>query len=295
MKNEIDKIKDTIRLCFGADAYSLGYQWTYDITGNLEQFEKTGLKLIDPMAIKYHPARKAGDISFYGDQQLALLESLDETKAYSEARFLEIWENIWRIGYNDWIDGATKIRLASKHPSNSSDLSPVSRIAPLFLIKDLTLKEMQDIVEQYIGVTHNNLEVKDFGKFIVHLIYELQSGGTLMSSINKIKGDYPYCNKYIDKGLDYVHYSWKELLEKEIDTSCPIEASGPLAIYLLCKYLDSPSDMFAYNNIFDGDTCGRVGILALVTGLIKGFPACGDQWYGQLKKKDLLEKVLAKF
>ncbi|MCJ8342883.1 MAG: ADP-ribosylglycohydrolase family protein [Cetobacterium sp.] len=295
MKKSLETTKNMIRLSFGADAYSLGYHWTYNITKNLEQFEKTNFQLIDPMAKKFHPERKAGDLSAYGDQELALLESLTEGKRFNKTRFISIWENIWRVGYNDWIDNATKIRLASNHGSNSNDLNPVSRIAPLFLIENMNLNEMKEVVEEFIGITHNNLEVKDFGKFIVHLLSEVQSGGEIKKSIEKIKDEYPFCKEYIERGLEYCNYTWKELMEKEIPTYCEIDGSGPLTIYLLCTFWDSPKDMFAYNVVFDGDTCGRSGILALFVGMTREFPLFADEWYEKLCKREKIEELLEKF
>ncbi|MBC2855179.1 ADP-ribosylglycohydrolase family protein [Cetobacterium sp. 2A] len=292
---KMENLKDMVRFYFGAGAFAFGYQWTYDITENLEQFSKTNLELINPLAKKFHPNRTAGDFGSYEDQGLALLDSLSRNKKFDVIDFKNTWKKLWTEDYNEWIDSATKTTLASGKGSNSNDLSPVSRIAPLFLLKGLTLNEMLKNVSEYIEVTHNNIEVIDYGKFIVNLVHELSSGGDLLQSIEKIKNNYPHCKKYIDAGIEMSQYSWKELMESEVPTYCEIDGSGPLVIYLLLKFWNSPIDMFEYNAIFDGDSNARSGILALVVGLEEGYPEFAKNWYNNLHKKNEIEALLAKF
>lgn len=291
----LDKIKNMIRFSFGADAFAFGYQWTYDITKNLEQYDKTGFELINPMAKKYHPKRTAGDFGPYADQELILLDTMTETRSFNPQRFMVVWYNLWRIGYDDWIDMATKITLSTHKGSHSNEISPIGRMAPLFLMQNANLKEMQDMAAEYIALTHNNHEVIEFGKFIIHLIDELLKGTDLLQAINDTKGKYTYCQKYVDIGLEMSNHNWQTLMEAEVPTSCEIGASGPLTIYLLVKFWDNPADMFAYNAIFDGDTCARAQILALIVGLVKDYPDFAQHWFENLHKKDKIDSMLKIF
>jgi pimeloyl-ACP methyl ester carboxylesterase len=60
---------------FAADALCLGPHWIYDST-EIARIYSSGLTRYDAPHSKYHPGKRAGDFTHYGDQTLALLRRL---------------------------------------------------------------------------------------------------------------------------------------------------------------------------------------------------------------------------
>ena len=87
---------------------------------------------MDPLAgaAKYHPARRAGQFTHYGDQTLVLLRSVAERGGWSQEDFAARWRAMWD-GYDGYVDKATEETLAAwatGKPSSSDDLSGASRL-----------------------------------------------------------------------------------------------------------------------------------------------------------------------
>jgi hypothetical protein len=68
-------IADLLMPAFVADALSLGPHWIYD-SSEIARLYGAGLHRYDAPHSKYHPGKRAGDFTHYGDQTLALLHSI---------------------------------------------------------------------------------------------------------------------------------------------------------------------------------------------------------------------------
>lgn len=294
---DMEKIKNIIKFNFGADAFALGYQWTYDSKLNLENILQSKFEFIDPLATRFHN-RKAGEFSPYGDQNFSLLKFMTDNEKFSSEAYKKYWLKIWIPDYDDWIDSATKTTLETDSGSFSSDLSPVGRISPLFLESDLNLSVLQKNIKEYISITHNNQEVLDFGSFIGELVFKIDEKNgkidedELIDFVRNIKASYSRCEKHIDLGIKMTAYTPEELIENQFPTDCEIEASGPLTVYLLLKFWNNYEEMFKWNMILDGDTCARAGVLSAVVGGYGIYPDFAKRWYNSLKRKNEIEFLL---
>ncbi len=296
MKLEI--IKNMIRGSFGADAFALGYHWTYDPNLNYQTITKNGLNYISPLAKKYH-SRGKGELSLYGDQNLALLESMTLNKKFLPKEFYKIWKGIWKPDYNEWIDQATRVTLEIGRGSSSNDLSPVGRISPLFLEENLDIKKLDKNIEDYIKITHDSIEVIEFGKFIGNLIVKLSEEKLddlqLFNHLNSVKKKYPNIEKYIDIAMEIQDKAPEDVINIPFPTSCEIDASGPLTIYLFLKFRKNYEELFEWNAIFDGDTCSRASILAMLLCVQGIYPEFIKNWFQLLKRNDEIDEYINKF
>lgn len=295
---KLEVIKDMVRFSFAADAFALGYHWTYNIPQNSLQFSKTKFEIINPMGKKFHSYRTAGDISSYQDQAFILLNSLEENSGFNKKDFKNKWLEIWSKYYSDWIDRPTKITIDTGAASTSDEISPVGRISPFFLNTAETLSEKLKNVEEYISLTHNNPIVIDFGKFITHLgflIANNNSNKNIVEDINKIKVFYPKCESIVETGLKLCDKSIEKIIAEKFPTYCEIDGSGPITIYLLINFWNSPEDAFKYNAILDGDCTARASILATIFGLNGVYPSFAKKWFEHLKIKNDLNEILNKF
>lgn len=295
---KLEKLKDLIRFNFASDAFALGYHWTYDSALNYQTIVKEKFNYIEPLAKQFH-VRGKGEFGSYGDQNLILLESIAVNKKYSSEEFYKLWLNIWKPDYDEWIDQATQITLKTGKASTSNDLSPVSRISPLLLVKDMNNDNFYKNIESYIKMTHNNIEVIEFGKFIGKLIIKLDekklTNKELLDLLDILKKEYSMIEKYIDIGIELQDKTPEDIIKLSFPTVCEIDASGPLTIYLFLKFRDNPENMFKWNAILDGDTCSRAGILSTLISADGNFPDFTKKWYKLLKRKDEIEKYLSNF
>ena len=133
------KLKDAVMASFIADALSLGVHWVYD-TADIDKTYGRLETMVTPELAPYHKPKQKGEFTHYGDQMLALLESVKQTSGFDLSHFSNSWQNLFK-SYNGYIDHATKETMenfkSGKNPlksgSLSSDLAGASRIAPLAL------------------------------------------------------------------------------------------------------------------------------------------------------------------
>lgn len=120
-----------LRAAFLADSLGLGSHWVYDQAALAQRYPQGTLTLDDPQS-SYHPNRRRGQFTHFGDQMLLLLRALASTQNWSLSHFAEVWQTAMS-SYDGYLDGATKETLkkmaqGAPHPgSSSNDLSGAAR------------------------------------------------------------------------------------------------------------------------------------------------------------------------
>ena len=101
-----DKAKAMVLASFIGDSLALGAHWIYSVEkierdfGRIENF-------LDPDPDSYHPTKKKGEFTHYGDQSFVLLESLAARGSFDPEDFTQRWQKLF-TGYNGYYDQATK-------------------------------------------------------------------------------------------------------------------------------------------------------------------------------------------
>jgi len=129
------------------DAYTLGGHWIYE-QNELENSQLNFNGLNKPLSI-YHPTKKAGDFTHYGDQTIWLLKYMNQTQKYDPFDYADIWKENMR-NYKGYVDGASKQTLANFDAgaicmgsgSESHDLSIIGRHAPIIF----SIENMDEIM-----------------------------------------------------------------------------------------------------------------------------------------------------
>jgi hypothetical protein len=70
-----DKAEAMILASFAADSLALGVHWIYDI-GEIDRKFGRVEGMLKPLENSYHATKDLGEFTHYGDQTLALLESI---------------------------------------------------------------------------------------------------------------------------------------------------------------------------------------------------------------------------
>lgn len=294
MKN--DKLKGLMWGALLGDAYSLGGHWIYD----QDALSNSGLNfegLNAPLAT-YHPTKKAGDFTHYGDQMIWLLEHVNEAKTYDPFNYAKIWQEMMN-NYEGYIDSASQITLKNLNEgasfmgcgSASHDLSIVGRHAPI-IFKIKNIDEIVELVKFHTFLTHMNKEVLDAGKYIVEVIlamvYNLDVEKTLKERA-EFYGD--MVKEEVHKAFEVRDLSSNEAINT-LGASCGVKGALASTVYLLINYHEDFEALLKANVLAGGDSSARAMVAGMVVGARYGYEAIKPSWIEELNAYEKLNKLI---
>jgi ADP-ribosylglycohydrolase len=281
-----EKPKAMVLASFAADSLALGVHWIYNTHvidkkfGRVEHFLK-------PERPTYHPTKKRGEFTHYGDQTLTLLESVAECEGFSLSDFSERWQKLFE-NYDGYVDGATKGTLANlaagKSPpesgSDSDDLAGASRIAPLVFAYRNNLLELIDGVTAQTAFTHNHPHVIKSASFFATIAFQILAGASPLEAIEQAKRKEFHSDPvkgWIEMGLESAaRDSRKTILD--FGQMCETAAAFPGVIHLVAKYENDLKTALVENAMAGGDSAGRGLLVGLVLGAHLGMEAIPPEW-----------------
>lgn len=273
-----------------ADAFSLGGHWIYD-TDRLKQSFGEYDRLHDPLPDSFHPNRKKGEHTHYGDQTLLLLEFLAENESFKVDEFKKYWMEKMEH-YDGYVDHATKDSIAAiksdkEWGSVSTDLSGASRIAPIIYCSKSSEQGIKDAVDQ-TKVTHNSEKVVASAEFFARTAYKVLDGKKPAIAIEEVSKEMK--NSWIDKKLEaakeYLEMSPEEAIG-ELGQACSVSGAFPATIYLILKYEEDYRQAMTANVMAGGDSAARGLLAGMIIGAYKE-ETIPKEW---LKEMCSLERV----
>lgn len=166
------------RAAFLADALTLGPHWVYD-QEKIARLYPDGITVFDEPRSSYHPNRKKGQFTHYGDQMMMVARAVAAAPDWS----LPVFRSVWQSGmtaFDGYVDGASKTTLAnlaagSPDPaSDSNDLAGASRFAPTLFPSNKTLRDKIRAAREQAALTHGDGTVIDAAEFFVRATVALQ-------------------------------------------------------------------------------------------------------------------------
>jgi len=291
-----DKLLGLIYGAFIGDAIALGPHWIYntqDIQTHFHPIEG----YTSPTHTPYHPSKKAGDFTHYGDQSLLLLKSIAEDKEFNLASFKKRW--LHYITHEQlYIDHASKTSIplltgnTSFLGSDSDELAGFSRSAPLFALGDVD----NNVFNQQIGLTHNNIRLYKISDFFVDVIKGILSGQSIDESI---ESNLVVSDGFIRDAYRVACEQHGSIIEtvKAIGQSCSSNYGFPsvLAILEYSKSIDYDFyDTLVQNVYAGGDSASRGMILGMILGSNTGYKKIPKHLIEGLNKLDEIKGYLAK-
>jgi len=286
--------KGLIYGAFIGDSLALGPHWIYDTDAIKQHFNP----LLDFQSPKtpYHPQKKAGDFTHYGDQTLLLLEHLAYYKHLDLPEFKASWLNLMASG-TLYLDHASKdsILKLSHQPSiigsDSQELGGLVRGASLFAMTHTTL---DDLISQ-THLTHNGLVLNDIAEFTYHLLKQIFTGTKPSESINALYETAPENIKsFIDKAKSLLNLE-PIVAIKEVGQSCSAEFGFPASIYLILTFEDQFEEALIQNAYAGGDSAARGMYVGMILGAYHGFDSLPSRWVNGLNHKKRIEDALRAF
>jgi len=283
-----------------ADALCLGPHWIYSPAEILGLYPDRIQHLANPQS-QYHPGKKAGDFTHYGDQTLALLRSLVLRRGFDPQGWREDWQRFWKSDPPAYRDGATKATLESldggvHSPSDSNDLAGASRIAPVIAaLLDASLDARISAARRQTSLTHGDEATIDAAVFFTRVVDEIAKGSSIPAALTKAAGaayEALDANGHLAAATALLEQG-PEAAGAALGLTCHTPDAFPLTLYFLLKFAASPRDALIENAMAGGDNAARGLLIGLVMGAAHGNAWMPAAWTDELTAAPEINALLA--
>lgn len=297
-----DRLKAMVLGSFAGDSLALGAHWIYDV----DEIDRTlGRvdRLLKPQPGSYHPTKEAGDFTHYGDQTLALLESVAEAGRFDLDHFAAKWRGLF-AGYQGYFDHATKDTLknfaAGAAPldagSRSGDLAAAARIAPLaYRYKD-DLEALVAAARTQAAMTHNTPVIVECAEIFARIVKAVLNGAPPASAILRQLEGMDATDALAGAIRDGLESLSSPSLEAILNfgQNCGLRAALPSVVHLVAKHENDLREALIENVMAGGDSAARGMAVGMILGAHLGMGAIPEAWLAALKARDHIEALLLK-
>jgi ADP-ribosylglycohydrolase len=277
---------------FLGDSLALGAHWIYDADRILRDFGRVEM-LIRPPEESYHGGKDKGDLTHYGDQMFALLESVAAKKGFDAEDFSNRWRELFD-GYDGYFDGATKTTLANLSRgigfrdagSSSGDLAGAGRISPLVFCYQDELNILIESTRLQTHLTHNHPHVVESGVFFAEIASKVLDGKTPSLAMRETAGKEfrgAPITRWVEMGLESRDLETGSAVSK-FGQTCHTGDAFPGVVHLISKYENDLREALVANVMAGGDSAARGMIVGMVLGAYVGMDGIPAEWIGDLKK-----------
>lgn len=287
---------------FTADAFALGTHWIYDTKKIDQQFGRI-TTLLPPQEGTYHPTKKIGDFTHYGDQSFHLLEYL---AAHGGHFTREQYGPAWRsfiTGYPGYKDHAMKKTLQNLTDgkdfascgSDSTDLGGPAQIAPLIYCYRENLDGLLKAVTAFTSLTHCGPGVIGGALFLARSCYSILQGATPREAFHQAldeSTDSPELDHRLQKCLAPADLDTRQQI-KEFGQMCAIKAALPGAVYTVLQHEDSLEEAFIETVMAGGDSAARGMIVGMILGAYHGLDKIPSHWLEKVTRYEQIRAALA--
>ncbi len=280
-----EKRRGAVIGAFIGDALSLGVHWWYD-TSRITDIHGRYTELSDPPADGYHPGRKAGDFTHYGDQMLTLFAGIAETGAFDLERFSADWRGLFD-GYDGYMDMATKKTLAwyargksaTDAGSRAGDFAGASRIAPIVALYADMPEKLTAAVREQTAMTHNDPATLDTADFFARVTASVCRGTPPVRAMEKLAADYgaSTVGLWVEKGIASVEKD-TVIAIKDFGQACATSLVFPGVVHLIAKYESDPESALIEAVNAGGENAARAAMTGMVLGAHHGASALPSRW-----------------
>jgi putative redox protein len=290
-----DRIAGAVLGSFAADTLSLGVHWIY----NPERIARKVGRLegpLDPLpgAAKYHPNRKRGQFTHYGDQMLVLLRSVAEDDGWSPDGFAQRWRAMWD-DYDGYVDKATRSTLESGG-SSSDDLAGAARLAPLLVpLADGDEDDFVAAARAQTALSHGDPALLEAGDFFARLLFAVSHGASVEDGLSRAL-DHAYDafdgRGHLDAARAQLASASPAAVVAEFGAHCHVPGAVPSTLYLLLKFGHSLEEALVENAMAGGDNAARGLLLGAILGARDGVDAIPAAWLEAMVATDEIRGLL---
>jgi ADP-ribosylglycohydrolase len=292
---------DMVRASLAADALALGVHWIYS-TEEIRKIKDPIDSLMEPKPDSYHPTKKRGDFTHYGDQILVLLDSLSRSRSFDPDDFFKAWQMMFS-SYSGYVDSATKNTLSriaqgktwEDCGSLSNDIAGAARSVPIVAWLHKNSRSMVSAVEIQTRMTHQDSDTIDTAAFFARVslacLYGQAPVPAMIETAEKEFENTPV-DLWVAQGLKA---SDRESLEavKGFGQSCHTPEAFSGVVQLIARYEDNLSQAVIQAVMAGGDNAARASLVAQVLAAYQGLDPLTSKWFDDLAEADRINRLLA--
>jgi len=339
-----DKIKGIFYSAIVGDALCLGSHYEYDAqkiykaygNKNIEKFMSPGEMMggqthgIGWGERNYHPGKKAGGTTDYGDYNILVLEHLSalakKNEAFTLASLIPHWMNRFENNWGSWI--CTMTKEAYSQIKRNMPLSQVGGNSNAMAIRHLagyaSFNDEESIAKfsKDVMFTHKSQEALSGGEFFARVTFKVLNGMEIIDAIEKTASR---SNQFIQGKVKIALAKVKEeadinsSLHKEkfcddlaltsmaklwdigrsepirVGKASPTEGTLPGSIYIILKYSqqeDGLNKALVANAMIGGDNASRAIAIGMVLGAKYGLGSLNQDWLSSLDQYEYCEELL---
>lgn len=276
---------------FAADSLSLGSHWVYNVQA-IEKRLGTPDELTDPIVKSFHPARKRGEFTHYGDQAFWLLEHIAGQGGYDSGSFFKLWKQKM-ADYDGYLDKASKATLETGKASSSDDLGGAGRTAPLAYLYHQEPDKLARAAQQQALLTHQEPLVADTARFFSLLLFEdeLPMGEAIDQVLSHGEWNSENFGELVQAGVHSQEEETTPAIQR-FGQMCSAQRALPATVHLLVRYSQNYREAMIANTAAGGDSAARGLLAGMVLGARGGYGAIPSEWIEPLVYRDRIEKAL---
>jgi len=343
---KVDAIKGAFFGAIVGDALCLGSHYEYDAQkiyvayGNksIEKFMSPGEMMggqthgIGWGERNYHPGKKAGGSTDYGDYNILILEHLAATsnppQDFSVAALIPHWMNRLTQGWGSWICTMTKETYGQiqqnvpiEHLGGISNAMAIRHVAAHAYYDD---EEVLVDVSRKAMFTHKDVHALGGGEFFARVTHRVINGETPQDAIEMVaikmggffEAKVAQAIEKFKEATDSNSQLSKEAFANDlaitsmarlwdigrsepirVGKASPTEGTLPGAVYFILKYAneeDGLNKALAANAMVGGDNASRSIAIGMVLGAYFGVDAIKPAWKETLDQWDYCDNLLNK-
>ena len=310
------------------DSLALGVHWIYNVRAIEKRVGRID-DLIAPVVKTFHPNRKAGEFTHYGDQVMLLLSFCAERRgkrgagdsgpsniagtsgpSFDGAAFLSLWAE-YMEGYDGYMDKASKAtlenyrKLSDEEKANIGfgeasaggdidDLAGASRIAPVIYHYRDDREVAVHAAKAQTAVTHNVPSVIESAGFFADLTFRVLSGESPKSAAWSL-AEQEYAGGTIAplviEGLDSEGRDTGEAIA-EFGQACSVRKGLPSVMHLISTYENNVKEALVESTMAGGDSAARNLAVGMILAAYRGLDGLPKKWLDGLAAKEKIEKLL---
>ena len=144
-------------------------------------------------------------------------------------------------------------------------------VPALFDALDLDASKLREVVQEHVGLTHQDKDVLRAADVLVRILIAVRMGRSLRDSIMEEAPDWISSAKV----SRWIKEPDQVVVGQRLSPACYIPDAFPAALYLAWKYADDFSAGICANAQVGGDSCHRGSVVGALLGLANGVP---DKW-----------------
>ncbi len=341
-----DRIQGAFYGAIVGDALCLGSHYEYDAKkiykayGNkpIEKFMSPGEMMggqthgIGWGERNYHPGKKAGGTTDYGDYNILVLEHLASiskpARAFDLSVMLPHWMNRFENNWGSWICTMTKETYAQvKEGRPIESLGGISNAMAIRHVSGYAYYDDEEEIANFARktmFTHKSEEALSGGEFFARVTFRVINGEHPRDAIENVA---VVMSDFIQAKVAQAIAKVKEVEDENSDLSkekfsddlaitsmarlwdigrsepirvgkaSPTEGTLPASVYLILKYVDDVDGLnkaIQANAMVGGDNASRSIAIGMVLGAYKGLGAIKSEWLEDLEQYEYCKDLLSK-